>query len=126
MKLFMLSFIIIIYCISCRKSTEPISSFDWNLQYENNDDIKYYAIHFRNENPGWIVGYSGTIKTTSDGGDSWNAQPSGVQSNLWDVCFINNQIGWVCGDSNTILYTINGGNSWERITPFESNGKIYL
>jgi photosystem II stability/assembly factor-like uncharacterized protein len=126
MKLFIISFMIIIFCISCRKITDPITSSVWNLQYENEDNITYYSIYFTDENNGWIVGHLGKIKKTSDGGSTWKTQQSDVQSNLWDVCFINNQIGWVCGDSNTILYTIDSGNSWEKIIPSESNGKIYL
>lgn len=117
----LLTFFILISC-----STEPNLKSGWTLLSDNQDDITYYSIHFSDENNGWIVGYSGTIKKTSDGGETWINQESGVLSNLWDVCFINNQNGWVCGDSNTILFTIDGGNSWEKISPFESSGKIYL
>lgn len=115
MKLFIISFMIIIFCFCCKKITDPISSSCWGLQYENKDNITYYAIHFTDENNGWIVGYSGTIKKTSDGGDTWKSQLSGVQSNLWDVCFINNQTGWVCGADNTILKTTDAGETWNKI-----------
>jgi photosystem II stability/assembly factor-like uncharacterized protein len=75
---------------------------------------------------GWIVGYSGVIKHSSDGGTSWNSQQSGVLSNLWDVCFINNQVGWVCGADNTVLKTVDGGTSWQNVPSAISNGSVFV
>ena len=124
MKLFIFSFFLIISCLFCGKITEPNNSSGWNLQFDNNDNITYYAIHFADEKNGWIVGYSGTIKKTSDGGDNWESQLSGVQSNLWDVCFINNKIGWVCGADNTILKTADSGETWNKIFLPDNTEKI--
>lgn len=124
MKLYIYSSIIIFFCMSCGQITQPISRSSWTLQYENLDNITYYAIHFTDENSGWIVGYSGTIKHTSDGGDTWKTQYSGVQSNLWDIFFINNQIGWICGADNTILKTVNAGYTWNHISSANISDKI--
>jgi len=108
--IFILTFLIIFSC-----STEPNLKHAWTLQREQQDEVTYFAIHFADENSGWIVGSSGTIKKTSDGGDSWQAQQSRVQSNLWEVCFINNLTGWICGADNTILKTTDGGETWQKI-----------
>lgn len=115
MKFFMRYFLIMIFCISCQKSTEPIGFSEWHLQYENKDDITYYAIHFIDENHGWIVGYSGTIKRTIDGGNTWVSQQSTTTANLWDISFIDNETGWICGADNTVFKTTNSGQTWDKI-----------
>ena len=114
--------------ISCELLTDSlkISHNRWYQQRKQQDDITYYSIFFSDENNGWIVGYDGTIKYSSDGGNTWKSQQSGVSSNLWDVCFISNDIGWVCGQNNTILKTINGGKTWHNISPEDSNEKTYV
>lgn len=124
MKFYIYSFFIIICCISCRKSTEPINQSGWHLHYENNDGITYYGIQFADELNGWIVGYSGTIKKTSDGGKSWKTQSGNVQSNLWDLCFINSNTGWICGAGNSLLKTTNAGKTWNVITVPGDSGYI--
>ena len=126
MKLFVFYLFLLICFISCKKSTEPDSTNGWRILYTNQDGNSYRSIHFTDEKNGWIVGDDGTIKNTSDGGQSWEKQMSNVQANLWDVCFITDQIGWVCGDSNTILYTMDGGNSWEKSLSFDTNRNIFL
>lgn len=116
MKSILFSILIIIFFISCKKITEPDRPLGWNLQYENNDDITYYGIQFADELNGWIIGYSGTIKNTTDGGKNWEKQSSNVQSNLWDLCFNNKETGWICGADNTLLKTTNAGRTWNKIT----------
>ncbi len=122
-----ISIIVLSFFISCEKPTNPTTdSSHWFLQREKQDDITYYSIYFSNATNGWIVGYSGTIKHSSDGGITWNSQQSGVSSNLWDVCFVNNQNGWICGAGNTVLRTSDGGNSWQNISPADTSGPIYV
>jgi photosystem II stability/assembly factor-like uncharacterized protein len=111
----------------CEKSTNPITGSPyWSLQREKQDDITYYSICFSDIVNGWIVGYSGTIKHTSDGGVTWNSQQSGVSFNLWDVCFVNDRNGWICGAGNTVLRTNDGGNSWQNISHADSSGSRYV
>lgn len=128
-----ISIIFLSFFVSCKKSTSPTTnsfqstySFQWFLQREKQDDITYYSIYFSNETAGWIVGYSGTIKHSSDGGITWNSQQSGVSSNLWDICFVNSQNGWICGAGNTVLRTLDGGNSWQNISPVDTSGQTYV
>ncbi len=62
----------------------------------------------------WIVGGYGQIYNTSDGGDTWNSQESGVDTLLIDGVFMNSQKGWVVGIEGVILHTRNGGSTWQR------------
>jgi photosystem II stability/assembly factor-like uncharacterized protein len=122
LKLFLLLFI---SALSCKSSLEPSTSSGWFLQSKQQDTITYYAITFSDEHNGWIVGYSGTIKHTSDGGETWIAQQSDVSSNLWDICFLDNKTGWICGANNAILSTTDGGISWHNISPADISDKVY-
>jgi photosystem II stability/assembly factor-like uncharacterized protein len=114
------------FLVSCDKSTNPEESATWKLQRDKQDDITYYSILFSDKNKGWIIGYNGTIKTTTDGGNVWESQESGVASNLWAVSFINNTQGWISGANNTILKTTDGGKNWINISPSDSIEKIYV
>jgi photosystem II stability/assembly factor-like uncharacterized protein len=128
MKAIIFTFLFILsITISCDILTDSLeTSQGWYQQRMQQDDITYYAIFFSDENNGWIVGYDGTIQFSSDGGDTWVSQHSGVSSNLWDVCFISKDIGWVCGQNNTILKTTNGGKTWINLSPEDSNKKTYV
>lgn len=59
----------------------------------------------------WAVGYGGTIMHSSDAGNSWIAQQSGVNAFLKDVKFVSSSVGWTAGDGY-ILKTVNGGSDW--------------
>lgn len=116
----------IFFLVSCDNPTNPEEDATWTLQRDKQDDIIYYSIYFSDKNNGWIIGYNGTIKTTTFGGNVWESQESGVPSNLWAMSFINNSQGWICGADNTILNTTNSGNDWINISPSSSSNKIYV
>jgi len=112
--------------VSCNKSTNLNEDATWILQRDKQDDITYYSIFFSDLNNGWIIGSNGTIKVTTDGGNTWQPQQSGVSANLWGMSFINNSQGWICGANNTILKTSNGGHTWIDISPSGPENKIYV
>ncbi len=61
-----------------------------------------------------IVGNSGTVVTTTDGGDHWLFQTdvTGRDLDLKAVFFRDAARGFAVGDSGLILVTTNGGSSW--------------
>ncbi|MFI5252505.1 MAG: WD40/YVTN/BNR-like repeat-containing protein [Bacteroidota bacterium] len=61
---------------------------------------------------GWAVGDGGVILHTSNYGNSWVKQYSGVNVTLNSVHFADSLYGWVSGDAGTILSTTDGGNTW--------------
>ncbi len=119
-----------VFCLlvaSCEYFTDPSESpTGWYMQREQHDDVTYYSIFFSDDNNGWIVGSSGTIKYSPDGGDTWISQSSGVSSFLWDVFFIDDQKGWACGANHTILRTLDGGTTWTNVSPPDTTDKIFL
>ena len=110
----------------CDKPTNHEDPATWTLQRDKQDDVTYYSIFFSDKSNGWIIGYDGTIKKTSNGGTEWETQESGVASNLWDISFINNSDGWISGADNTILKTINGGKDWVTLSQSGSGNKVIV
>ena len=73
-----------------------------------------YSLAFPNKKQGWVVGDSGRILHTEDGGKTWRRQESGTQDELVHVRFLNDKRGWVVGGKGNVLYTDDGGRTWER------------
>jgi hypothetical protein len=62
---------------------------------------------------GWVVGTSGVIDATADGGRTWYRQASGVTADLYSVRFApGGQLGLAAGDGGIILQTADGGATW--------------
>ena len=70
------------------------------------------SIKFISLTTGWAAGESGTILKTTDGGNTWTQQTSGVTNTLRSIFFLDANNGWACGDEGTILATTNGGTTW--------------
>lgn len=66
---------------------------------------------------GYVVGNSGKIILTQDGGGYWTTPYSTITSNLNDIHFINSNKGYIVGGSQ-ILETTNGGFSWYSYTSY--------
>jgi photosystem II stability/assembly factor-like uncharacterized protein len=68
---------------------------------------------FPDINTGYIVGGYDTagykISKTTNGGNNWFIQLSGMTKSLRSVYFVNQTTGWAVGDSGIILKTTDGG-----------------
>lgn len=72
------------------------------------------SLSFSSADIGYAVGAQGTIIKTTDAGNTWSAQFSGLPPSiaLHSVVAINDNFCFAVGDSGTILHTSNGGNNW--------------
>jgi len=63
---------------------------------------------------GYVAGNHGTILKTTDGGETWVVQSSGLPSTpVYSMCFpINATTGYAVGGSGAIIKTTDGGASW--------------
>jgi photosystem II stability/assembly factor-like uncharacterized protein len=62
---------------------------------------------------GWIAGELGTILATTDGGQSWTKQPTGIEKTLFGIYFADAQHGWAVGIDALILHTSDAGQTWQ-------------
>ncbi|KXK45715.1 MAG: cyanophycinase-like protein [Chlorobi bacterium OLB5] len=93
-----------------------ISQVYW-LQHPSPTQKKLTKSHFVDSLYGWVIGDSGTVINTTDGGLNWSVQTSGVHSSeLKDLSFINRNTGWILSFDSTyksfIIKTTNSGNTW--------------
>ena len=59
-----------------------------------------------------MAGINSTLLKTTNGGDNWFPQSSGVSFQLMVIKFISLNTGWVVGSAGTIIKTTNGGDNW--------------
>jgi photosystem II stability/assembly factor-like uncharacterized protein len=60
----------------------------------------------------FAVGERGLITRSTDGGVTWQIQPSGVPQTLCAVSFANELNGWIVGHGAIVLRTTDGGTRW--------------
>lgn len=75
-----------------------------------------YGAKFIDAKQGWVVGAFGTIARTTDGGATWQTQPSKTTQQLYDIDFVDAQHGWTVGRQGLILRTNDGGATWNQQT----------
>ena len=73
-----------------------------------------YDIDFVDLQNGWVVGDSGIILHTVDGGESWEHQTCSTKEIIGAVDFVDDKLGWICS-RHSILKTTNGGKNWEIV-----------
>ncbi|TCO11026.1 T9SS type A sorting domain-containing protein [Natronoflexus pectinivorans] len=83
---------------------------NWELNFAIEQELR--DVHFVNLDTGYVVGSGGTIYKTTNGGNEWVAQDSGVEVSLNSVFFTDTKTGYACGMGGTIIQTTNGGDTW--------------
>ena len=73
-----------------------------------------WDISFSSPTEGWMVGSYGSIQHTTDGGQNWEDQNSGIDNNLKAIVFVNQTTGWIAGQEGVILHTNDGGGTWTK------------
>ena len=95
-------------------NTDTIKGFDLNNIYFNNDTV------------GYLVGSSGEILHTKDGGENWIINTMVTDNPLFGVYFKDNETGYVTGYRGTILYTDSLITRINRNTPETKNSPLYI
>lgn len=91
------------------------SQVNWRSLNSGTTETLTY-VDFINESTGFVVGNSGTILKTNDGGENWTKLNSGTNATLYTVSFFNDNIAYVCGEGGTILKSSDSGGSWTKLT----------
>jgi len=112
--------------LGCKNATEPNTHVgNWILNYSAQDGY-FHGLSFPDKNHGWVVGDSGSILRTSNAGNSWEVQESGIGSSLKCVYFANASKGWIGGGENSIGMTTNGGGSWSWQHPAGEPNRTFM
>ena len=90
--------------------TVDYTSSTWTQQTSGTTN-SLSAISFIDANTGWVVGGSGNILKTTNGGTNWVLQSGGPYT-LNGVSFTDANKGWVVGYGGMLLSTTDGGTTW--------------
>jgi len=77
-----------------------------------------FDIHFNNNNDGFVggqtalIGGSGKISKTTNGGSSWTDVFSVANTVVKDIFFVNSNLGFAVGGGGLIAKTTDGGDNW--------------
>lgn len=82
-------------------------------------------VYFIDSVKGWIVGDSGTIVRTTNGGKSWAVQNSAITTPITEIFMLNERLGWALSITpwtepnvwygTTMLTTTDGGEEWSSV-----------
>jgi len=72
------------------------------------------AIVFKTRQLGWLVGDTGQLMRTVNGGRDWHSTVCRTNKNLLDIDIRNKNI-WVVGQDNTISHSPDNGKNWQTI-----------
>jgi photosystem II stability/assembly factor-like uncharacterized protein len=97
--------------VECPPAVEP----EWARQNSGTSG-SFYGVSFTDANTGIAVGESGTIRRTTDGGESWQPGASGTTRHLMGVCMTGALTGTAVGFGGTILRSDDGGVTWSPQT----------
>ena len=70
----------------------------------------FFDIEFVNQDLGWVVGQSGLIFKTEDGGLTWQKQETGVLTSIFGVSFQDETNGILVGQSGLVMASENAGS----------------
>jgi hypothetical protein len=63
----------------------------------------------------WRYGQGGVVERSTDGGQTWDRQASGVTTALIDGSAPTDRVCWIVGARGVVLRTIDG-HTWQRLT----------
>jgi hypothetical protein len=66
---------------------------------------------------GWMTGFGGYIRRTTDGGTSWSTETFGAPWRVRDVYFTDDMHGWQVGQFYRLASTSTWGISWDEAAP---------
>jgi photosystem II stability/assembly factor-like uncharacterized protein len=90
-------------CMVAQRGWQKMST---NIVKDLND------VFFIDSLEGWVVGNSGTILHTVDGGIHWEIQQEPTSNFLQGIWFSDESTGWIIGNIGTLLKTNDKGESW--------------
>lgn len=104
-----------IYILLFLLSVNNAAHSQWSQQSSGTSNV-LNNVFFADANTGWLIGVSGTLRKTTNGGLNWFSQTI-INENLYGIYFVNSSTGFICGDGGYVTRTTNGGSSWTTQSP---------
>ncbi|MBX2992941.1 MAG: T9SS type A sorting domain-containing protein [Bacteroidetes bacterium] len=111
--------LLVLSCISAHQSS--YGQDQWRVLPRPTTEI-LYKLSFLDSLRGWVCGFNGTMLKTTNGGLTWEAQETGISTDIRRVFALNDRHVWALSfvhwvDTSTwfgtkILRTTNGGTTW--------------
>lgn len=93
-----------------RRSNATLNGF---IGQNSTTSNRLNGVSFADASFGCVVGQSGTVLRTTNGGTTWTRIAVPTIVNLNDVWLVDANIGFAVGELGTILLTTNGGLTWQ-------------
>lgn len=92
---------------------------------ESGTSANLYSVDFFDGGTGIVVGASGTVLKTTDGGGSWDLINTGYSNDFNAVRLIDSDRAIIGGDGGLILHSADGGTTWEVVQQSGQDYDIY-
>jgi photosystem II stability/assembly factor-like uncharacterized protein len=84
-------------------------------------------VRFTDDKHGWVLGYSGSIMQTEDGGATWKLRHFDAEQHaIYDILFLDAQHGLAVGGFGNVLETRDGGVTWTATAPALADQRLHL
>lgn len=106
-----------LYCASTRGTFSKTLDGGKTWRSTQITDVVLYGLYFYDKNNGWASDYNGGIFHTTDAGETWEYQATGLNTFLF-VGFSNATTAWVLGADDiggAFLKTTDGGDTWSKV-----------
>jgi len=118
--------ILIVFIFSLFITHYSYPQIGWSLQNGVTSNA-LTCVYLVNQSTGYLTGFNGIILKTTNFGNNWDIQNSGVTTVLFSSMFLNAQTGYCFGGVSPeayILKTTNGGQNWFQNYYSSSIGSI--
>jgi photosystem II stability/assembly factor-like uncharacterized protein len=125
MKNFILQILVLFYSLFI--TNYSFSQSGWFLQNGITSNT-LTGVYLINQTTGYLTGFNGTILKTTNFGNNWYSQNSGVSTDLFSTVFTDTQTGWCFGGISPdgyILKTTNSGQNWIQNYHTTNLGSIF-
>lgn len=106
--------------IQCSDTAVLTADLYLHKEVSNTNEI-LTSVHFPTPEVGYVVGFSGTILKTTDGGSTWQTQNFLPSEDWLSVYFTSIDVGYISSGIGKIYKTTDGGNNWTNIYTGQPN-----
>jgi photosystem II stability/assembly factor-like uncharacterized protein len=104
------SLLLLAFALGCHREVEMLPLLERTIYTTD----RFYDIQALSTDRAVVVGYAGKILETTNGGQTWERLPSGVDAALYAIRFTDPQHAWITGQDGVILHTEDGGKNWQK------------